>query len=649
MTSMSQYIRLTKGLVSKGNLIKPEELQDKVTSTEVDWYTSTYYYNEDQYQEFQKTNSVAGVKNVYTDKIWFDFDSKADLELAKQDTIEVINRLTKYNIDKNDLEIYYSGSKGFNVVVNLKVTLTPEKVLGLAMKFAKDLKTFDTSMYDSTQLLRVPYTKHHKSGLYKIPLTLSELKILTIEEIQEKASTLDNVSEMAWGVANPTAAFFEIPIVSKPAKVTPTYSLDLSNKPSQWKNCKWSLMQGNFKESQRHESLMIIGATCRALGYDKETTYYMCKSAIKKQAALTGQIEFPKEELYKNILEQSIFKDNWEGGQYTCKKEGFLKTYCESLGEHGCDDREKEENTIIRMSDIQTKFTEYVKHIEENTILTGIPKLDKVMPLTTGMNLGIVGAASSGKTALALNILKNTSEKGVISVFASLDMHRNRLFEKLLYKTTGLSRDEIFQKFKDGKGDEITAQLKEDYKNVWFYDRSSPTVADIREYILDIQKETGQKVKLVMVDYFERVNSEKGEDTAASKDIAGKLQDLVNDLDVCLVTLVQPNKFSLAGGPDTPITSYTAIKGSSFLYQSFRSIISIWRPFFTPEQKSNDKYLQMAILKNDLGEIDMFNFGWTGKTGDIWELAPEEITEFNNLLAKKKADKAKAESNDGWG
>ena len=89
-----------------------------------------------------------------------------------------------------------------------------------------------------------------------------------------------------------------------------------------------------------------------------------------------------------------------------------------------------------------------------NTIKTGIAELDKVLPLTIGMNLGIIGAASSGKTAMALKILKNTSEAGVVSVFASLDMRRNRLFEKLLYRVSGLSREDLYDRIlKNQAGD----------------------------------------------------------------------------------------------------------------------------------------------------------------------------------------------------
>jgi replicative DNA helicase len=253
---------------------------------------------------------------------------------------------------------------------------------------------------------------------------------------------------------------------------------------------------------------------------------------------------------------------------------------------------------------------------------------------------------NSGKTSIALDILNNTSKAGVKSVLASLDMHYNRLFEKVLYRISGLPRGELYDIFKNNQEDEIMKKLEVEFGNVNFFHKSTPTVQDIKDYILACEEESGEKVKLVMLDYFERVTTDIGDDTAASKRVAGELQDLVNDLDICLVTLVQPNKMALGGGPDNPITSYTSIKGSSYVYQAFRIIFSLWRPFYNPTDFSNDKYMQMAILKNDLGELSELTFGWNGHEGRITEIEDHEHQEFKELLMKKAEHKKNEKS--GW-
>lgn len=642
---MTKYVRLTNGLFSGGILVPEEQVWDKINDKD-DWFQSSYYYNQNHYEQFQKTGTIAGIKDVTTDKIWFDFDCKEDPEISKKDAIDVIKRLEKDGISPKDLEIYFSGNAGFHVILNVDKELSPKQVEAICEKYAGDKGiTFDTSVYDTSQILRVPYTKHKKSKLYKIPVSFEELQNLGLEDIKKKAKAPTEISDFEVSVVSLPESFYNVDV--KEEKVSDAAYSDvreaLMHRPTHWKDHKWLLVQGFFEAGERNNALMVIAATYKGLGYDKESTYSLCKAALRQRKARTG-IDYDKAELWNQVIE-TVFSEHWTGGQYSIENNLWLRKYAERMGLNYEDEKE---TGIVQIRDIASSFKEFVKHIDENTIKTGIDWLDKTMPIVIGQNVGWVGAAGSGKTSIALEILKNTSQAGVVSVFASLDMHRNRLFEKLLYKASRQSREKIYSDFQSDNENDYLDVIEKDYGNVWFYDRSCPTVGDIREYILEVQRKTGKKVKLLMVDYFERVNSDKSEDTAASKDIAGKLQDLVNDLDIALITLVQPNKFSLGGGPDSPIKSYTAIKGSSFLYQSFRSIVSLWRPFYTPEWSHLDNYMQMAILKNDLGEIGLETFGWEGKTGDIKPLTQTEKELFEKLLEEKNNAQKETKNDDGW-
>jgi replicative DNA helicase len=311
---------------------------------------------------------------------------------------------------------------------------------------------------------------------------------------------------------------------------------------------------------------------------------------------------------------------------------------------------DKSDDGPMQIVDVEDEFTNFVKNLEQNTILTGIPFIDSKMPLTLGTNAAIVGAPGSGKTTLALNILKNCSAKNMTTVFFSLDMHRKRMFEKIMYDVTGLSRPDLYQAFKEGKGKELVKKMKELYGNVWFYDRSGTRPQDMAEYIKMVESHTGTKVKLVMIDYLERVSSEKNSDTEASKDIAQKIQDLVMDLDIACVTLVQPNKNAYNGGPDSPIENMAAIKGSSYLQQSYRNIISLWRPGYTPtlSEQGHDRFIEFAILKNDLGEMGKTVMGFEGAKGRIRPLEDFEYAEHKQLLEYKRQLSSEDKKSDGW-
>lgn len=640
---MSKYIRLTKGLNDKGILIKPEEIYERIDDLEKDHYVSTYFYNEEQYNHFQKTGSVAGIRDVKTDKIWWDFDDK-NPEHARLDAIEVIDRLKTAGYKDENIEVYFSGGKGYHVILQTNRLLTPEQVQSIAInKFGKDLKTLDSSLYDSNQILRLPFTKHNQTKCYKTPITIENIKKLTTNDIKTIASDYESLpGPFDTKPANLSEELLEVPKKKETVKREVVSSdIDWTRRPRHWRDYKWSLLHAvALKPGERSNAMIVLASTCRALGYDEEMTRGLLTSFDKKYASTTDQEENETE--IENKI-NSVFSEKWQGGQYTPEQNAWLAEYCQRVG------LKQDKSEVTQLSDINEQFKHFVKHIDENTIKTGIAKLDKEVPITVGMNLGILGAPSAGKTAIALEILKNTSQAGIVTVMASLDMHRNRLFEKLLYKVSGgMSREELYKLYQEDREQELFDKVKEEYGNVYFYDRSSPTVQDIREYTEEVEHLTGKKVKLVMIDYFERVTTDVSEDTAASKKIAGQLQDFINDMNIAMITLVQPNKMSLAAGPDTEIKSYTAIKGSSFLYQSFRSIIALWRPFFTPSLKHMDRFLEMAILKNDLGELNKFIFSWVGKTGAILEPTVEDLEMYAAFMSEKNARMNNEGGNDEW-
>jgi KaiC/GvpD/RAD55 family RecA-like ATPase len=419
-----------------------------------------------------------------------------------------------------------------------------------------------------------------------------------------------------------------------------TNSIDMKSRPKGIDEARFLLLNGFFRSGERNHSMLCLASTLHNLNYPLEVTRGMLHGSAELQASRTGDEQFPEREV--DLIINQVYGPNWKGGQFTTRDpNNWLAQYCKKMGLNAKDDEGP-----ATLDGISAGFKHYIDNIEKNTIKTGIDELDKAMPITIGSNIGVVAAAGAGKTALALKILRHNSEQGIPTVFASLDMHRNRLFEKVIYNITGLSREDVYAKFKSGQGKELTDLVKKHYGNVWFYDRSAATVDDVRNYVLQVEASSGQKVKMVMFDYFERISSDVSDDTASSKKVAGQIQDLVNDLDVAAITLCQPSKFALGGGPDTEIKSYTAIKGSSFLYQSFRGIIILSRPFYTPETKDIDKYLICNILKNDLGSQERFEFGWVGKTGEIYTLEDHERAELKGLMKLKNA--TKDDKSGGW-
>ena len=138
-------------------------------------YESIYLYEQKHFDKLKTSKSLAGIKDVKTDKVVFDFDSKDDVENALKDTRVLINRLLATGFSENELGCHYSGNKGFHVEVSLNELLTREQFEAITESYAGDLQTFDTSVSDEQRVFRLPLSFNPKSNKYKIPLTVDEL------------------------------------------------------------------------------------------------------------------------------------------------------------------------------------------------------------------------------------------------------------------------------------------------------------------------------------------------------------------------------------------------------------------------------------------------------------------------------------------
>lgn len=643
-----QFVNFRQGLKSAPNLIPVTEFDTEklIKNPNKDYYVSLFKYSEEHKKILEEKGSLAGIKDTTTNRLYFDFDSKDNLEKAREDALVAASRLVEKGISDEAIECFFTGNKGFSIEVQVTNELTPEQFKAVVFNVAGDLPTFDRVVNDPNRIVRLANTKHHNSGLFKIPLTPEELSEMSIDEIKSKATKRRIVTEQV-KVAELPEELLELPVEKPLEKIAldltfDTTQIDLKQRPKGFDESRWLLANGFFRHGERNPAMLCLAATYKNMHYDETVTRNILNGVAELQAARTGEDEFPAEEI--DAIINQVYGPNWKGGMFTTRDpNNWLAQYARKMGLKSTEEEDTAPKTLQAYA---PQFVNYVNNIEKNTLKTGIPSLDKAIPITLGSNVGVVAAAGAGKTAFANKVLNYNSKQGIVSAYASLDMHRLRQFEKIAYRVTGYSRDELYNRIRAGEYQDIIMRIEAEFGNVWFYDKSSATVEDIARYVREVEIATDQKVKLVMIDYFERVNCDIADDTAASKKIANQIQDMIVDLDVAAITLCQPNKMSLGAGPDTEIKSYTSIKGSSFLYQSFRGIIGLSRPFYTPSTKELDRFMVANILKNDLGELDRLEYGWNGKTGEIYELEDCERQELHELMKIKNGNKD--DNSGGW-
>lgn len=648
LMSQHKYYNLKETLAGKPNLVTTEQLSSLTLNPNKDYYLSIFRYNDDQKKIAEKSGSVASIKDVVTSTLIWDFDSEKDVEKARKDTLELGKRLVEnYSVDPDIVYCYTSGNKGFHVVVPLNKEITPEQFKHAITTIAKGLETFDSSVSDHARILRLEHTKHPKSGLYKIPLHLAEIEEMNIDKIKElaKQDRDESLAGFKEGTAMLPENLFVLP-EKKKEKKEPT-EVTLTNPPKGWKDYKWALAQGMFESGERHQALMVIAATCRSLGYDKESTYYICKSALKKQSARTGQEEFSKEELWTNIIEDSVFSDRWEGGSYSPQNNPWLKAYCEK---NGYETEEREDPPCVGLDILTDQFTNYATNFEQNIIKTGIKGLDENVIFSTSTLNGILGQPGSGKTTMALNYLRNTSLAGIPSMFFSLDMGAPLVYAKLVQKATGYGFKKSLELYRTNpkERERISNIIKTEYKNVGFNFKAGLTVSDMLQAINKQTEQTGIKPKLIVIDYLENIAGPYSDATANAGLIANQLKDLANETETCVTLLLQTQKHSTPDISD-PLLSMKQIKGSSVIEQACSTVLTLWREGYSPTTVDDDKYISFAIVKNRFGSLWQGDFSWEPIRGDIKSLSEEQQDELKDFRKRKKEQRQKqSEENSQW-
>ena len=955
-------------------------------------YRSTYLYNQDAVDQWKSTGSVAGITDVVTDQLWWDIDSK-DLNSAKRSLTKLIKKLLVEGYPVDNMDVRFSGSKGFHLLLTTDKTFTAKQVQTYCSGVSEGIEGIDSTLYDSSQLIRLVNTINNKSNLFCVQLNPKTVDIIGINDIKKLAESPQENIDRGIVMFNKNV----LPVEEKKERKSFNLDdLDYQKKPEFLDNAKWALQNGFFYGSaskntgDRTQAFLCLAATYKNIGFAKEHTYRLLKGVAEIQSERTGEERFSDVELWNSTI-KSVYGPAWKGGQFSVyDKTGWLYKYAK---EYNIDIDDDELEPITKFGDVGVEFSEFIENIEANTIKTGLKRIDEMMPLTIGMNLGILGSPGSGKcygpnteilmydcsiklakdiktgdllmgddstprtvlgttsgrekmyrvhtdnghydvnashilslkcsysksskykknniyninvedylkksfterkylkgyrvplnfesqdieidpylfgswlgdgtrvkpeitnadkeleieyqkiadnvglnyktrinpngrcnthcftakkgdvnyfrnyilstfgegkfipknylinsvevrrevlaglldtdghyesdkvsydyitkdlqlakdiqflcrslgikctmneaqkgiksigfmgtyyrlyivgaelanincrverkqykhvkkqrdeltyplnekiedigegeyygfeldgnhlhcladltvthnTSLALDILENTSKAGVCGVFASLDMYRTRIFEKLIYRLTGLSRDEVYRIFQEGSEEKASLMklVESKYENVYFFDKPGATPEDISKYVVDIEKQTGKKMKYVLIDYFERLGTSIADTNASAIHVFNGIQNLIVKHKLAAITLVQPNKSAYSGGPDTPLLNYNGIKGSAIIAQGCRGILSVWRPFYNPEWKDYDNYMQIGVLKNDLGELGVLNYGWEGKRGLITELTPEKRSRMLQLIEQKKEaeEEKKSERKASW-
>ena len=303
------------------------------------------------------------------------------------------------------------------------------------------------------------------------------------------------------------------------------------------------------------------------------------------------------------------------------------------------------EGSISTIGETFSAFENFANNIDKNTIKTGIKELDKNLRLTVGMSSGLVASPGVGKTSVSLQMLNNMSKTGEHTLFYSFDMYAPIVYQNLVQKHFNLNSTAMFEKFKTDKHfkEKVKEVLSQEYGNVSFCFRTGQTVPNMIDTLSEAEDKKGKKVKLMVVDYNELVQTDYSDATASSSFVAQKMREIAQSRDTHVFSLFQPSKIS--GTPADEIKSYNSAKGSGAISQSVSVMLGMSRPGYNPQQPDDDRFINLACLKNRMGPLFSLDFGWKGLTGTISDLDDDERIELKKIREKKALA---SENNGGW-
>ena len=665
-----EYIRVTNSVQDFGRLIPITEFQDNLKletmikqSPDTDWYSSLFTFPKEAKEYFEKNNnSIKGYNGkATTSKLVFDFDSKVDLDIARQDAIKLIEEFQKQGIDiDKSVRTYFSSSKGFHVELYTTKSFTPEECKELSMHLRKilSLATLDVVIYNTTRLYRINNTKNPKSGLYKRELAPQELVDYSIDKIKDLAKSphKDNF------VPHPTdkldfiktykVLFAQQPrsvVVDSAEEIDGIRGLDTINFeecPRGTPRCLFALSKGIMKPGmgERNALFLRLATWYRNQGQDQVVALNTLTGIAELNARLYPESEpYTKKELEETVV-ASVYGSKafkmMPGATGLDPNNELVKKYCDIVGtktnkkccsHHRAEQRE----TTVQIGSVSESFEDFASNFDKNTVKTGIEFIDDHMNIAVGTTTLLVGATGSGKTTVALNIMENANRLGQHTMFFSLDMHKNLIYLKLAQKLTSYSQKEIldFYKHKNTrKVEEIKNLIAEKYGKTYFDFSSTLTQEQMRDKIYKIEDENGTKIRLVVVDYAGRVTGPYSDTFANANYNALKSTEIANVTDAAWIYLSQISRN--VGDGSSPLRTKRAAKESGTWEESATNVITMWRPFMGNPDK--DGIIRMFLAKNRMGQELERPLLFNGAKGLVRDLTMDEAAEWSTLEAEEK-------------
>lgn len=297
------------------------------------------FYNQDVFSTIQTYHlTTRTVNEDHYCGIFFDFDSE-DLDVARKDTIAVLDFFSALKVPSNAISVFFSGRRGFHFVVEPEVFgIVPSNDLTSMVKVCCDtiaqtcsLSTYDGSVYSSARMWRVENSLNTKSESrsYKIRLTLEEVRNLSSDEIRKLASSPRSLPEINISELLPELEWWWKQWVEERRSRNALQSLrpKIAPKFDDVPDCVKDVLSSGLKiPGSRNRATIVLATFCKARGLDKEqATALLEKWVGNLDEGMTGSTQRDRVANAKAVVD-TVYRDE------KSEKYAFACSYMRSLG-----------------------------------------------------------------------------------------------------------------------------------------------------------------------------------------------------------------------------------------------------------------------------------------------------------------------------
>lgn len=534
-------------------------------------FTSVYCFhpNDRQNMEMKKASEWIELQR-YIEWVPIDIDKQDNtdertLQIARSILESVMN--DGLGLKAHNLKCYFSG-RGYHILIHTDCfgfnNLVPnydnpdKHYYDLPYVVKETIKAlpgidglFDPSLYQRNGLIRATHTKHQKSGLYKIPLSIGELMTWTPEQIMElaKVRRADFQWEDEYFGDGELAEYVktDIPPIRVYAKL---------REPINEEACIYKMFKDGPIEGTRHNVILRLVSHLR-------------KSGIPSGNAKGIMLDWNNGNQDDHVIMEMVEKGYERGYVYGCT-DSLRKSMCSIRCKHYVNkDIVETPKTFseVFQNAMNTNFLEeYLNGIDLAKML-GINMGDSDFVITRGEIISILGITKAGKSTLMKNIALGIDF-----------MNPNRIYSEYLRKSvyyTGEQEPELFllyccmilencdkrYAFRNHKA--LLAKWKPAIEHIVPL-KTSGKLAGIKQAIIDNE---AQQIFLDTLDHF--VDKSRG--TAGIEDAMLFLQDIAADTGVIIWLVSQVGRLD---SRDNNVNLFSG-KGSGSIENQSRKVIGL--------------------------------------------------------------------------